>query len=124
MTYCTTAKRFKLDDGSFVEKSVTPADLATYPRSSPWGAPDQITEYAPGIAFYETPSHGGFYLSPDRRRQVPAAWSAYAARWARKPGWFEEDCAWAAVALTWPELFTARMVEAARGVAAGYFDKH
>ena len=39
----------------------------------------------------------------------------------RKAGvWFEEDCAWAAVALAFPELFEAEQVKAAHSTTKNY----
>jgi hypothetical protein len=35
--------------------------------------------------------------------------------------WFEEDCAWAAVALSFPDLFSAESIEGARRTAKMYF---
>jgi len=31
-------------------------------KSTPWGAPDHVEEYVPGITWYSTPSHGGLKL--------------------------------------------------------------
>ena len=33
---------------------------------TPWGRPDSSKEIAPGITRYDTPSHGGYYVSPER----------------------------------------------------------
>lgn len=67
--------------------------------STPWGASQIATIYAEGIVSHMTASHGGFMLSPERNAQVhPTLRST--------DGVYEEDCAWAAVAITFPDLFT------------------
>lgn len=67
---------------------------------TPWGSAQHSTTYAEGIEFHSTASHGGFRLSADRNRIVHPLLRA-------DDGFYEEDCAWAAVALTFPELFTS-----------------
>lgn len=64
---------------------------------TPWGNTDQATECKPGIVFVSTASHGGFYLSPARRSELPAALRGTAFVDRNKPGWapdtwWEEDC--------------------------------
>ena len=61
----------------------------TCPKDTPWGRADFMQEDAPGIWFVSTPSHGGFWLSTERRAQMPA--------YMRKT-WYEEDCEWSMVA--------------------------
>lgn len=68
------------------------------PTSSPWGGVDHAKEYGPGIWSVSTPSHGGFQLSQERNDAVAECWRAAS-------GWYEEDCEWAVVCATWPELF-------------------
>jgi len=76
------------------------------PVHTPWGVADYAREYAEGIVFYSTPSHGGFKLSAERLAQMHPALR-------EKDGWFEEDCAWAKVAFAFPECFTDEQQEAA-----------
>ncbi|MEI2384738.1 hypothetical protein [Breoghania sp. JC706] len=76
------------------------------PVHTPWGVADYAREYAEGIVFYSTPSHGGFKLSAERLAQMHTALR-------EKDGWFEEDCAWAKVAFAFPEWFTDAQHEAA-----------
>ncbi len=67
---------------------------------TPWGASQGATVYAEGVTSHSTAGHGGFKLSAERNRKVhPMLRSA--------GGWYEEDAAWAIVALTFPHLFTA-----------------
>ena len=68
---------------------------ATY---TPWGRADHEHVYAEGIVFYGTPSHGGFKLDRERNAKVHPALR-------EGGGWYEEDCAWAKVAYTFPDVF-------------------
>jgi hypothetical protein len=67
--------------------------------NTPWGAAQGATAYAEGIVEYATASHGGFHLSPVRNAAVHPTLRS-------EGGWYEEDCDWAAVAITFPDLFT------------------
>ena len=72
-------------------------------QSTPWGRADSQRQIAPGITWYSTPSHGGFYLHRDRIAAMPAVYRdrpTFAG-----PGWYEEDCDWCLVALSFPDLF-------------------
>ena len=67
---------------------------------TPWGSSQLATIYGPSVIAHSTASHGGFHLSPDRNRLIDPT--------LRKDSpWYEEDCEWAIVALTFPNLFTA-----------------
>lgn len=77
---------------------------------TPWGNADSRNDYADGIAFYSTPSHGGFRLTADREAELDAklravGTTAEQARMGYSAGWFEEDCSSLAVLYGWPELF-------------------
>jgi hypothetical protein len=67
--------------------------------STPWGLSQHAVLYADGIVVHSTASHGGFSLTPDRNRLVPSALRA-------PDGFYEEDCAWVAVAIAYPDFFT------------------
>lgn len=67
------------------------------PRT-PWGPAQHATEHAPGITFYSTAGHGGFYLSPARLAEMPEA--------DRSLGWYEEDCEAVRVLVNFPAFFT------------------
>ena len=73
------------------------------PDWSPWGMPDQIEQPFAGVWSISTPSHGGFYVSAERRAAIPAAWlrSSFAGNGLK--GWFEEDVDWCIVALAFPD---------------------
>jgi len=67
---------------------------------TPWGVSQGATVYAEGVTSHSTASHGGFHLAAERNRKVHPLLRI-------QGGWYEEDSAWAAVAITFPELFTA-----------------
>ena len=75
---------------------------------TPWGTAELATRYAAGVWFVQTPSHGGFHVAKDRLPQMQPPLRQMA-----NAGWFEEDCAWAAVAVAFPHLFKAEDVERA-----------
>ncbi|XKH58328.1 hypothetical protein LG293_17025 (plasmid) [Citricoccus nitrophenolicus] len=52
---------------------------------SPWGEIQSVERDADGIEFATTDGHGGFKLSPERNKQVPAPLR-------NGNGWYEEDC--------------------------------
>ena len=69
--------------------------------NTPWGASQTRDNVAEGIDFYSTMGHGGFKLSPERNKQVPAKWRLGG----RFLGWYEEDCGWAPLFKTFPDIF-------------------
>lgn len=76
---------------------------------TPWGFADRKDEVAPGIVFYSTPSHGGFWLSDERMAEMPE-YMAGETFGENGPHWYEEDCDWALVAVVfnaqYPEAFS------------------
>lgn len=75
----------------------TPARI---PCSTPWGASQAATAYLEGIVAHSTAGHGGIKLTAERNARVVPALRI-------SSGWYEEDCEWAIVAFTFPEIFTA-----------------
>lgn len=67
---------------------------------TPWRTSQGATEYAEGVICHSTAGHGGFHLSTERNRKVHPMLRA-------RDGFYEEDAAWAIVAITFPDLFTA-----------------
>lgn len=67
---------------------------------TPWGPSQGATIYVEGITAHTTAGHGGFHLSVERNRKVHRMLRA-------NGGWYEEDAAWAIVAITYPHLFTS-----------------
>lgn len=80
--------------------------------ATPWGRADFQIVYAAGITFFSTPSHGGFYVSPTLRNAMPEPYRSHPP-FCRQPGWYEEDCDWAVVALSFPQFFSPEELEAA-----------
>ncbi|SIR42189.1 hypothetical protein SAMN05880590_1297 [Rhizobium sp. RU35A] len=68
--------------------------------STPWGGSQMSIIYADGIIAHSTAGHGGFHLSADRNAKIHPLLR-------KDTPWYEEDCEWAIVALSFPELFTA-----------------
>jgi hypothetical protein len=98
------------DEATFRERMVEQAEhsreLRAFARhtvrmncSTPWGPSQGATVYADGIVSHTTAGHGGFKLSVARNAAVHAMLRA-------DGGWYEEDAAWAIVALTFSDLFT------------------
>ena len=86
-------------------------------KHTPWGAADRVTTIAPGITSYSTAGHGGINLSVERIAQMPDELRALKP-WAG-PGWYEEDCDWQRVALSFPLDFDlASVASAVRGIAS------
>ena len=60
-------------------------------KSTPWGMADSAVELAKGVISYGTASHGGIWLSQDRRIEI----GQYDKNWLKTAEWWEEDCDWA-----------------------------
>ncbi len=90
---------------------------------TPWGTADSIVRLPHGIIAVTTPSHGGYYVPIVALRAIPARFQAYAARFSGSPQWYEEDCAWACVAVTYPDAFPPEAQAHARDVIARYVDR-
>ncbi|MET4213878.1 hypothetical protein [Bradyrhizobium sp. LA2.1] len=70
------------------------------PCYTPWGTSQGTTVYAEGVICHSTAGHGGFHLTPERNAQVHPILRS-------DDGYYEEDCAWAIVAITFPHLLTS-----------------
>lgn len=70
------------------------------PVGTPWGPSQTATIHAEGVFEHSTASHGGFHLASYRNARVHPMLRT-------DDGWYEEDCAWSIVAITFPDLFTA-----------------
>ena len=93
------------------------------PLHTPWGRSQSRSEIAPGIVHHETGSHGGMFVSDELLAQIPAPWRAYAAKWTGSENWFEEDVAWAAVAVTFPQHFPTETLTLAKRIAGAWLPK-
>lgn len=83
--------------------------LDDVPRHTPWGYADHVVPIARGIAYVNTPSHGGFWLEHQRLVQVPI--DQRMARWGRTrtplSPWFEHDCDWCFAVLAHEDAFNS-----------------
>ncbi|MCZ7450997.1 hypothetical protein O8B93_25845 [Agrobacterium rhizogenes] len=68
--------------------------------STPWGGSQMAVTYGEGVVCHATAGHGGFHLSANRNAKVHPLLR-------KDTPWYEEDCEWAIVAVTFPDLFTA-----------------
>lgn len=82
--------------------------------STPWGGSQLAMIYGEGIVSHSTSGHGGFHLSSDRNLLVDASVRSAG-------GWYEEDCEWAIVALTFPDIFTGYERRCAEEIARNTF---
>ena len=85
------------------------------PVYTPWGPAHHRRDYAEGITFFSTSSHGGFRVSAARLTQMHAALRECTSFDLASDGvgWFEEDIDWCAVALAFPEHFPAEHLTSA-----------
>lgn len=81
------------------------------PVETPWGFPDTVKQIAPGIVFYSTPSHGGYWLSDARVASMPRPLREF--RPFAGPNFYEEDADWSIVALAFPQFFSDDALPAA-----------
>lgn len=93
---------------------------------TPWGNSDSVVELSNGIRRVSTPSHGGYWVPAKLLPLIPARFQAYAVKWSGSPQWYEEDCAWACVAVTFPDVFdwsAGETLAHAQETVARYIDK-
>jgi hypothetical protein len=81
----------------------------------PWGQVQLTQIIAPGITHVITAGHGGYLVTRDRYAEMSQHLRECSYT---KDQWFEEDCSWCAVVLTWPQYFSLGMVAAARDTYA------
>lgn len=100
-----TAKFSQEGDKYYCEYARYPSRKETpaLPIETPWGASQSAREVAPGIVRYDTASHGGYFVSPERVAEMPEPLRKFQP-WAG-PNWYEEDCDWCVVALAFPQFF-------------------
>lgn len=84
------------------------------PTSTPWGPAQSTTKYGRGINLYSCAGHGGFKVSAKLNERVHPALR-------RADGWYEEDCDWARVAVSFPEVFAASQINGAHSTLKNYF---
>ena len=79
---------------------------------TPWGESYSADVLEPGIAFHATSSHGGYKVDRPLLDKIPLAWRRASFGGQGLQGWFEEDCDWCIVALTFPGHFPHLQKEA------------
>lgn len=92
--------------------------------NTPWGLSQHETPYADGVVLYSTASHGGFHLSPEHLAKITPYFINSGDGYFKenlKNGWFEEDCHWAFVAVTFPELFKPEDVDGAKNTIKAFY---
>jgi hypothetical protein len=62
------------------------------PEMTPWGEKYEESERIPGFTFVHTGRHGGLYLTPDQRKEIPNVIKPHSAY--EEGTWWEEDSAW------------------------------
>ena len=87
------------------------------PILTPWGVSQNRKTIAPGIIFHSTASHGGFKVCKKLNNTIPAYMK-------NKNGWYEEDCEWCKVAVTFPEAFLKEYVSALDTLRNWYPDEY
>lgn len=73
--------------------------------NTPWGHADYTETIAPGIISVSTPSHGGIKLNKERQAQLLPEAGLH--NFNRSLEWWEEDCDWAVVYLSFAQEFKA-----------------
>lgn len=86
--------------------------------ATPWGTSQHSKKIARGIVSYSTSGHGGIHVSKTMLEKMPVTFQRLRTT---KPGWFEEDCEWAFVALSFPHLFSEESVRFAHNTAKNYY---
>lgn len=86
------------------------------PAITPWGVPDTVNVIANGIFAYTTSAHGGMWLAPWRRQQMPETLRRVEP--AAGPGWYEEDIDTSIVVLAFPEEFDDAALRVATTICA------
>ena len=85
----------------------------TRPKQCPWGQMLSCENVATGIWRVDTGSHGGYYISVERKDAMPKPLREYRNFVQRKDGgtgqWYEEDIDWCIVCLAYPDDFTRKL---------------
>lgn len=100
--------------GQVKETRYFDASNSPIPVSTPWGRADSIMLYADGVGFTTTPSHGGFYVSPEAAATMPAYLR-------ETSNWYEEDCSWSKVAVAFREHFPKKEYDEAVRILKNWY---
>jgi hypothetical protein len=89
--------------------------------STPCGPADYVKPIARGVAEVGTASHGGMRVSRALAQKRFDARVLALAIEGKRHFWFEEDCAYALVVLTMPELFNEHQIFFAKNAVKNYY---
>lgn len=88
--------------------------MADFTMMTPWGRAQTHENIGRGIMHVTTAGHGGYFVPEYMLGSIPENRRNFAAAWSGSEQWYEEDCAWAAVALAFPDTFPPEAQESAR----------
>lgn len=71
---------------------------------TPWGQSQTVRRITDGILDVTTSGHGGIFVDESRRLEMPDVIRSKMT-FCGVVGWYEEDCDWALVAVSFPEFF-------------------
>lgn len=91
---------------------------------TPWGPAECVTDIGGGILHVDTSSHGGYFVPPALNVLVPLEWRTKSFNARGMVGWYEEDCDWCLVALTFPQQFPADAREAANSAFRWFAERN
>jgi len=95
-----------------MQENSTPPALT---QKTPWGPAQGQECLAPGIWFVHTAGHGGIWISPARRAEMPEPFRSFSSRYGNIPaGWYEEDCDCLVVLLAFASEMRPALVTLAR----------
>ena len=87
---------------------------------TPWGVAQYVTQLGEGITLISTANHGGIRVSREKNRTIMAKFPGFKP-WAGEL-WYEEDCDWVFVAVTFPEYFSDVDLKIARDTLEYAYD--
>lgn len=85
-------------------------------RSTPWGKAQTKEVLVPGITFYSTAGHGGYFVTKHVRAVMRP-------ELVNEDGWYEEDMEWIKVAIAFPHLFTEAIVKIANDLYKKFYNE-
>jgi hypothetical protein len=99
---------------------ITPPITQHKKAHSPWGKVDGHSPFGDlGLYHHSTPGHGGIYVPDEMLSRMPKPY-----RDANHYGggnWFEEDCEWALVALSFPSGLSEKQIESATRTVKNWY---
>lgn len=84
--------------------------------NTPWGRADSCKNIGLGILSVTTSSHGGYFVPKELLCLVSKEHRDWAKKWSGSEQWYEEDCCWAAVAVSFPHLFPSHALPVAESI--------